>query len=63
VGDPLAVDRLGGEDGVGVQRVEVPGDAGEGDEIGLRDRTARCLEPEADLDVLEVERRTNGGSA
>ena len=46
VGDALAVDRLRGEDGVGVQRVEVAGDAGEGDEIGLRHGPPQRLEPE-----------------
>ena len=58
--DALAVDRLCGEDRVRVQRVEVAGDAGELDEVGLRDRSARRLEPEADLDVLEVQRRHRG---
>jgi hypothetical protein len=54
VRDPLAVDRLCGEDRVGVQGVEVAGDPCERDEVGLGDRPAGRLEAEADLDVLEV---------
>jgi hypothetical protein len=63
VRDALTVDRGGGEDRVRVERIEVSGDAGERDEVRLGDGTARRLEPEADLDVLVVQRRTSAGSA
>jgi hypothetical protein len=61
VRDPPPVHRLRSERLVGVKRIEVAGDAGEGDEVSLGDRPGGRLKAEADLDVLEVQRGHESG--
>ena len=46
--------------GVGVDRVEVPGQAGEGDQVGLGDRPAAAAEAGPRGQRVEVERERVG---